>query len=165
MARAAAGSIVMRVYFLRYPSPAFVIKGGGAGASCALDTDCDVGSGTLCIIHQGKGICQIPNPVMPGDACAEPAAQCADGTSCDAGGHCVADPTTGQACGPGVSCASTLRCDASSMMCAPQLADTKACTLDTDCQGGFCIGTSTGGQCSSTYVLALGSSTCTDFTK
>ena len=145
-------------------------KGGKAGAACSADTDCALtgvadGTGLSCVIHQSKGTCQVPVQVNAGDKCSAPAAQCADGYSCDAGGHCVADPGVKEACQPGVTCASGLRCDAATSSCLPLIADTKPCTTASDCAGGFCIGTGTSAAavCSSTFVLAFLSPTCSDF--
>jgi hypothetical protein len=151
-------------------------RGGMAGRTCTDDSDCAVipsieqMPGFSCIVHQGKGTCQIPNPVNSGDRCDAPAAQCPDGYSCQAGGSgvfCLGNPGKGQACGPGIPCGNSttpLRCDAMTMQCADQLGDMSPCTAASDCAGGFCIATANGGLCSHTFTLAFGSATCSGFT-
>jgi hypothetical protein len=150
-------------------------KGGAHGATCTADTDCavipavEMMAGYSCVFHKGMGTCQIPNPVNAGDTCTNPADQCPDGYSCQAGGtgeYCIANPGAGQACGPGITCGSSmspLRCDTTTKLCATQLGDNSPCKDPSDCAGGFCILTSSGGLCSHTYTLAFGSPTCADF--
>ena len=79
------------------------------------------------------------------------------GYFCETSGYCVADPAQGAACSGGVACGAKLRCDATSNLCAPQLQDGSACTEPSDCSGGVCIGTSSGGVCAATYTFAVGS--------
>jgi hypothetical protein len=140
-------------------------QGGEVGASCSDDTDCDVGSGDFCVVHQGgSGTCQVPQPVMPGGDCSDPAAECSAGYFCESGGYCVIDPgQAGKACGPGVSCNTGLGCSTTTMTCAAQLPDSAACTVDSDCSGGLCISVSDGAECAATYTFAVGSATCADF--
>lgn len=141
-------------------------QGGEAGATCSDDSGCDVGSGDFCVVHQGgKGSCQVPQSVMPGGDCRDPAAQCSAGYFCESsGGYCVIDPDqAGQACGPGVSCNTGFGCDTTTMTCAAQLPDASPCTADSDCSGGLCISVANGAQCVTSYVLAVGSPTCSDF--
>jgi hypothetical protein len=140
-------------------------QGGQTGTSCSSDTDCDVGSGDLCVVHQGgKGTCQIPVPVMPGGECSDPAAECSAGYFCESGGYCVIDPDqAGQACGPGVSCNTGLGCSTTTMRCEAQLPDASPCMADGDCSGGLCIATAGSAQCAATYTFSVGSATCSDF--
>lgn len=147
-------------------------KGGTQGASCSSDADCAVTPvaenqpSLVCIIHQGAGTCQIPNLVNAGDKCQDPTAQCPDGYSCLAGGYCVANPGSGEACGPGITCGnsvSKLRCDLTTMKCAAPFDDGQACTDVSECSGNFCVPTAKGGICSHTYTLALGAPACEVF--
>ncbi len=138
-------------------------KGGQVGADCSADTDCDAGSGFSCVIHLSKGTCEMPNVVMAGSECADPAAQCADGNYCEASNHCVSDPSQGEACGAGIPCGMGLRCDGTSNVCAAQLPDQAACSANSDCVGGICIATTTSGLCSATYTFAIDSPTCAPF--
>jgi hypothetical protein len=143
-------------------------NGGTQGVTCTSDMDCagtGDSTGYSCVIHQGKGTCQIPVAVEGGNACTKPAAQCVAGYSCDAGGHCVQDPGSGQPCGPGVTCGTGLRCNSATMACAPLIADGKACTQASDCVGQFCVGSPGASVCSSTFTLAVLSPTCSDFTQ
>jgi hypothetical protein len=106
--------------------------------------------------------------VNPGDACTSPAAQCADGYYCEAGGHCVSNPTAGGACGPGISCSTGLRCVASANgtagVCQAQLHDQSPCTADSDCAGGFCVPTTSGSVCAGALPpLSFGAPSCAPF--
>jgi hypothetical protein len=143
-------------------------KGLPKGSTCSADTDCAYtgdSTGLSCVIHQGKGTCQIPVAVSAGNSCADLAAQCVAGYFCDAGGHCVQDPGNGQACGAGVPCATGSRCDGAKMTCAPLIADGQACVAASDCVGQFCVGAPGSSVCASTFTLAVLSPTCSDFTK
>ncbi len=141
-------------------------KGQQTGVPCSADSDCDVGSGLYCIIHQGAdtkgtftGTCQVPNPVPPGSSCDAPAAQCVDQTGAtdtfycafitQTGGHdCIANPTLGHICGSDVPCAAGLYCEASTGTCAQPHGASTPCNADGECVGGFCLPTSaTSGIC------------------
>jgi hypothetical protein len=149
-------------------------KGLPVGTACTADTDCAVIPAAeqqpmpVCIIHAGKGTCQVPNPVGPGDKCVGLADQCPDGYSCQGttGSFCVQNPGKGEACAPGIQCgssASKLRCDPNTNLCTDPIADGGACTDASDCAGSFCVPTSKGGVCSHTYALALGGAACLAF--
>ncbi len=138
-------------------------QGGEQGSHCSADTDCDAGGGLSCVLHQSTGSCEAPTTVMPGSSCADPSAVCTAGYFCEASGYCVAEPSQGQACSATLACSPGLRCDSSGDVCAGQLQDDSPCTEATDCVGGVCITTSTGGVCAANYTFAVGSATCTGF--
>jgi hypothetical protein len=140
-------------------------QGGEAGTPCAYDSDCDVGAGNFCVVHQsGAGTCQVPETVMPGGSCAKPAAQCTAGYFCQSSGYCVVDPDqAGQACGAGVSCNTGLSCKSETMTCAAQVPDGASCTADSDCTGGLCVSVPGGGQCAAMFTFAVGSAACSSF--
>lgn len=140
-------------------------KGGKVGTKCVEDTDCDVSGGLYCVVHQGKGAttvgtCQEPVPTMAGEKCTDPAAQCADGLFCQEAGYCVASPSAGDICGPGIKCEMGYFCDPDQNACVKQFSDTAPCNADDNCAGGFCVG----GRCTATYSFAFGSATCQEFT-
>lgn len=140
-------------------------QGGEAGAPCTYDSDCDVGAGNFCVVHQGgKGTCDVPQTVMPGGHCSDPAAQCSAGYFCQSSGYCVIDPNqVGQACGAGVACGAGLSCNSQTMACAQQAEDGASCAADGDCIGGICVSVTGGGQCATMYTFAVGSGACTGF--
>jgi hypothetical protein len=149
-------------------------KGLPQGASCTADTDCAVlpaveQPSPVCIIHAGKGTCQVPSPVGAGAKCVGLADQCPDGYSCQggsAGSFCVQNPGKGEACAPGIQCGSSankLRCDPATNLCADPVPDGGSCTDASQCAGSFCVPTSKSGVCSHTYALALGGAACQAF--
>jgi hypothetical protein len=138
-------------------------QAGEQGTSCSADTDCDVGSGLSCVIHQGSsGTCQTPTTIAPGSPCTSPSAECSTGYFCEASGFCDEEPIQGQACSATLACGPGLRC--ASDVCASQLPDSSACTAATDCTGGLCIATSgTTSVCATNYTFGLGAPTCEGF--
>jgi hypothetical protein len=146
-------------------------RGNPAGSGCGDDSDCDVGGGLLCVIHAGKGTCQVPTPVGGGESCSQPAAQCTDMAGntdtfyCDSGNHCVTAGSSGDKCGSGEACGNGLRCNTSAKVCVDQASNGDPCKADGDCAGGFCLGTGTaaGGECAATLTFAFGGSTCQEF--
>jgi hypothetical protein len=154
-------------------------KGGQTDAACSQDSDCDVGDGFYCIVHQSapgqpvKGSCQTPVQVNPGGSCDSPAAQCVD-TSGNTntyycalvnGSHaCIQDPVSGDICGSDVPCGTGLFCEATSGRCAAQLQGLAACTTDAECAGNFCLATSAaGGVCAAMITLGTDSPACFSF--
>lgn len=140
-------------------------RGGQAGSSCTADHDCDVGYGGLrCMVRVGgKGTCQVPKPVMGGDSCKDPAAQCPADKYCNADFFCVVKPSNTDACGAGQPCGDGFRCNGELEKCEPQLPNGSDCSRDSDCTGGFCLDTATGKQCAASYVFSFGATTCSDF--
>lgn len=141
-------------------------RGRSVGSACSADSDCDVGGQLLCVLHAGKGSCQIPVAANGGESCSAAAAQCVDGFFCDGGNHCVAAGGAGDKCGGGHSCGSGLRCDAGSKLCQAQFPNTHECNDNADCAGGFCLGagaTSVGGTCAASLTYAFGGSSCKPF--
>jgi hypothetical protein len=144
-------------------------NGGETSSPCTADSDCDVGSGLVCLLRaSGMGSCQTPVPTSPGESCASPAAQCVDNGGatntfyCESSFHCVSDQVAGQMCGAGVPCSTGLRCV--SGICETQLPDQASCTANGDCQGGFCISVGTGSICAGQPApLAIGAPSCTTF--
>jgi len=156
-------------------------KGGEHDAACAEDSDCDVGSGLFCIIHQTTstsssfaGTCQTPNPVAPGSSCVGPADQCVDQSGATDtyycalanGTHaCIQDPTeVGATCGSDLPCGPGYYCDASTGACARPHSASTPCNFDGECVGGFCLPTSaTTGVCADKITIGTGSPACYSF--
>jgi Dickkopf N-terminal cysteine-rich region len=154
-------------------------NGAQTDAACSQDSDCDVGDGFYCIIHQSapgqptRGSCQTPVQVQPGGNCDAPSAQCVD-TNLNTntyycalvnGAHaCIQDPIVGDICGSDLPCGSGLYCEASSGRCAAPRQGLAPCSTDDECSGGFCIATSpTAGVCAAMITLGTGSPACYSF--
>jgi hypothetical protein len=142
-------------------------RAGSQGEQCTNDSDCDFGYQNLrCLVRfGGKGTCQVPLPVTGGASCKDPTAQCPTGTYCDEGFHCVETPLKGETCGAGQPCSDGLQCNTVSDVCDSQLPNNSSCSRDSECQGGFCIGSGTGssGKCAASYVFAFGALSCSSF--
>ena len=136
-----------------------VFNGPGVmGATCQVDTDCQVGSMLRCVLapNSTQGTCQVPQMVTGGGSCAGVADQCVAGYHCGLTANCDIDQAAGQACAPGTPCAPNLACAASGM-CVSKSPDGSPCTTDDDCLNGICNGVGVAGAtpvCVSEITLA-----------
>jgi hypothetical protein len=143
-------------------------KGGLKGSACTVDVDCDATNGLRCIVRVGgKGHCEVPVVMEPGESCALYEAQCPDGYFCETTLNCVQKPGLGGICGAGQSCAAGFRCDETAHKCEAQLPNGSTCKFDSDCVGGFCIGADqTGlksGNCAKALSFGVDSAECVPF--
>jgi hypothetical protein len=146
-------------------------KGNPQGSGCSDDSDCDVGNQLRCVVHAGKGTCQIPTAVGGGESCSQLAAQCTDSSGnidtfyCDSGNHCVTAGAAGEKCSSADACGTGLRCNSSAKVCVDQATNGQPCHAASECAGGFCLGASSSavGECAATLTYAFGGSTCQDF--
>jgi hypothetical protein len=149
-------------------------KGTAAeGESCKTNDDCNTAGGVTCVIKLGaaKGVCATPEEVGGGEACDGDAQVCADGFYCD-GENCIAYKKTGKACDAGADyeCSPEDHCvvaadDTTGMGACTLLADlNEECTVDADCQSGYCpLATGdTTGSCAGTIRLSRTEPLCDD---
>jgi len=117
-------------------------------SDCSAANQCDIGAGSTCIFHAGKGSCAVPVETANGDSCSSLSAQCEAGYYCDNGFHCVSVNGIQVACDTNDQCI-TGKCGTNGR-CQQLLGNNARCEFDTECLGGFCLkqaGDNTTGQC------------------
>jgi len=139
-----------------------------SGQSCNENEECNTADDFACIKKQGatSGVCAKPEIIAAGDACDGPSQICKEGYYCN-GENCVSQKKTGAACEGDYQCKPTDRClkdsaDADTGTCElrADLGDT--CSIDQDCQSGYCVIQSgkTVGGCASTIRLSQAEPLC-----
>jgi len=116
------------------------------GQSCDENDDCNTAGGFSCIKKQGAstGVCAEPEVIAAGEACDGPSQVCKDGYYCSSEEYCVAYKGTGKTCDGDYQCKHTDRCLQASEndgqgTCELRADLGDACTLDADCQSGYCV--------------------------
>lgn len=133
--------------------------GRGTGAPCMGDEECNVSDNLRCVVtSSGAGSCQIPVVTGPAEPCAEAAQQCdeAQDLYCGSDLQCIRKPDVGGTCSltdPIVPCREDAQCVVDT--CQAKIANGVTCTLDEQCEGGFCVKAlaATSGTCSGVLVL------------
>lgn len=145
-------------------------KNLGVNGTCSDDSDCNVSDGLSCVVHSGKGTCQVASSANGGDDCSDPTVQCSAGYYCDEQSqHCFSDAKEGKACSDVIACAAGLECVQGSTgeaLCQTKASDGDACKTNNDCSSGYCLrpsGQTSGGKCHSTDALDSFSSNCDPF--
>jgi hypothetical protein len=144
-------------------------KGGGAGSSCTVDSDCDSNTELGCVIKAGNatGTCQVPEPANGGQSCSAPNAECIEGNYCDPSStRCFEMPAQGEACSDIIPCPDNCLCSApTGGICNLKTANGQTCTENSACQSGFCTKpiNGTDGVCTQTSALAVTSANCQPF--
>jgi hypothetical protein len=114
-------------------------RGGGVGAPCNLDSDCDVGDGLFCVAKPDlPGSCQVPVDTAPGSKCDGAAAVCGDDYYCNVAGgsFCVERPAAGDACSELIPCQQDAYCMGTT--CFSKEANGSPCTDGQECVSGYC---------------------------
>ena len=100
---------------------------------CEVDVDCL--DGYIC----DKGFCGRAKVVAQGQGCANVGEICPQGSYCSGAAPvslCVSKGSLGATCDDSAPCLETLRCESGA--CAVQLGVGFACSVDQDCDTGFC---------------------------
>ena len=140
-----------------------------SGQSCSANEECNTAGGFACIVKQGasEGECGQPELISAGEACDGANQICKEGYFCSTEEYCVAYKRTGGACEGDYQCKPTDHCvkdsaDAETGICELRADLGDPCTVDADCQSGYCAaGTSaTESQCAATIRLGLREPLC-----
>lgn len=143
--------------------------GGGEGATCRADHQCDLDEDLRCVIgtNQFEGKCYLPEEKEPGQSCEAANAICSEGNFCtDSEPHvCANQREEGMSCSPVLPCKDGLRCvgEEGSAVCEAKYTVATECQEDSDCQSDMCSQVGSVSKCVESVRFSANEPICEDF--